>query len=127
MSKPVPLLVAMAMALATAGALQAHHSGSAYSTKPLRISGPVIRFEPSNPRAFTHLGSRADDGSLERWVVDGPSRALLGRVQGADYSNEHTQVRQLYYTQTSCESVQSDDALRECVAAFNALLENPCV
>lgn len=212
MRKSVILPAAMAVALAAAGALQAHHSGSAYSVEPLWISGTVTRFQPSNPHAFTHLESRADDGSVQRWVVEGPSQAQLGRVQGtglyipqpgdvigfcafpyksrealselwpevdystafwastdeassprtvagniiltpdgekqiwephgilaacilgsdeppqawADYLNTHRQIRQLYCTQTGFEVVQSDDALKEFVAAFSALLDRPC-
>jgi hypothetical protein len=212
MSKSVMLLVAMAVAPAAVRVPQAHHSGSAYSTEPLWVSGTVIRFQPSNPHTFTHLESRRDDGSVERWVVEGPSQAQLGRVQATDfyvpqpgdvigfcafpyksrdelsklwpdvdysspfwvttdeassprtmagnimftpdgekqswelhgifaacilssdeprqawaeYLNEHTQLRQLYCTQTSYQVVQSDDALREFVAAFDALLDNPC-
>ena len=213
MREPVTFLAATAVALITPGAVQAHHSGSAYSTEPLLISGTVIQFQSSNPHTLTHLESRADDGSVERWVVEGPSQAQLGRVQGTDfyipqpgdvigfcafpyksraelsalwpdvdysgsfwaatdegssprtvagnimftpdgekqswelhgiiaacilssdeprqswaaYLNEHTQVRQLYCTQTGYQVVQSDDALREFVAAFNALLDDPCV
>ena len=85
MSKPVALLVATAVTLATTGALQAHHSGSAYSMEPLWISGTVVEFEPTNPHTLTHLESRADDGAIERWVVEGPSQAQLGRVQAADF------------------------------------------
>lgn len=212
MRKPVGLLVTITVALATAGPLQAHHSGSAYSMEPMWISGTVVRFELSDPHTLTHLELRADDGSVERWVVEGPSQAALGRAQAADfytpqagdligfcafpyksraelaelwpdvdfsdssrattdetsstrtvagnimltpegekqswelhgifaacilssdeprqawadYMNEHTQVRQRYCTQTGYQVVQSDEALREFVAAFNALLENPC-
>lgn len=212
MRKLVTVLVAMAVALATSGTLHAHHSGSAYSTEPLWISGTVIQFEPSNPHTFTHLESRADDGTVERWVVEGPPQTQLDRVQGtefyipqpgdvirfcafpyksreelselwpnvdysgsfwvttdeassprtvagnimftpdgekqswelhgifaacilssdeprqawADYLNAHMEVRQLYCTQTSYQVVQSDDTLKEFVATFNALLDNPC-
>jgi hypothetical protein len=212
MRKPATLLAATAVALGPASALWAHHSGSAYSTEPVWISGIVIEFEPSNPHTLTHLESRAGDGSVERWVVEGPPQAQLGRVQAidfyipqpgdaigfcafpyksreelsalwpdvdysssfwattdeassprtvagnimftpdgakqswelhgifaacilssdeprqawADYLNEHAQLRQLYCTQTSYQVVQSDGALREFVAAFNALLDEPC-
>lgn len=68
-----------AVALACAGALQAHHSGSMYATTPVRVAGTVVGFEDINPHTITMIEQRREDGTVRLWGVEGPGRSQLDR------------------------------------------------
>ncbi|HVS24269.1 MAG TPA: DUF6152 family protein [Gammaproteobacteria bacterium] len=75
------------VALACAGAAQAHHSGSMYDPTPVWVKGTVVRFEGINPHTITTLEERSEDGQVRRWAVEGPPQSALDRrrvVEGPD-------------------------------------------
>jgi hypothetical protein len=81
-------LAAALLALAVGGTLQAHHSGSMYSTAPVWVQGTIVRFEPINPHSLMTVERRSDDGQLHQWVVEGPGQSELDRRRpGTDTPN----------------------------------------
>lgn len=67
-------------ALACAGSLQAHHSGSMYAATPVWLKGTVVRFEGINPHTITTVEERSADGQVRRWGVEGPGQFQLARL-----------------------------------------------
>jgi hypothetical protein len=60
----------------------AHHSFSAEfdAKKPVTLTGTVARMEWINPHSWIHIDVKKDDGTVERWMVEGGSpNALLRR------------------------------------------------
>jgi hypothetical protein len=80
MKKTNATCAAALAALACAGSLQAHHSGSMYDTTPIWVTGTVVGFEPVNPHTVTTLEERSEAGQVRRWAVEGPGQFQLGRL-----------------------------------------------
>lgn len=72
--------VTAAAAMVCATSLQAHHSASMFDARPVRVKGTVVRYEAVNPHAFFALETVAENGEVQRWTVEGPSLARLGRL-----------------------------------------------
>ncbi len=64
--------VAVALALG-AGTVAAHHAFSAEfdANRPVRFQGTVTKVEWINPHAWIHMDVQMDDGSTERWMIEG--------------------------------------------------------
>ena len=64
--------VAVAVALG-AGTVAAHHAFSAEfdANRPVRFQGTVTKVEWINPHAWIHMDVQMDDGSTERWMIEG--------------------------------------------------------
>lgn len=68
-------------ALASPGALTAHHSLVQFdTTMPTWVKGTVVRFDPINPHVRFVLDETREDGRTERWVVDGPAGNNIARM-----------------------------------------------
>lgn len=67
-------------AIACAGTVRAHHSGSMYVTTATWIKGTVVRFDNVNPHSITTLEQRGADGEVRRWAVEGPPARGLARA-----------------------------------------------
>jgi hypothetical protein len=80
MKRTMAIRAAGLAALACAGPLEAHHSGSMYDPTPVWVGGTVIRFESIDPHTITTLEERSADGALRRWAVEGPGRSQLDRM-----------------------------------------------
>jgi hypothetical protein len=80
MKSTVAIVTGALLVLVFGGALQAHHSGSMYSTTPVRLEGTVVRFEPINPHTLMTVEQRSDDGQVSQWVVEGPGQSQLDRI-----------------------------------------------
>ena len=79
MRMPVKLLIAVAIALTTAGSLRAHHSNiSIDASTPVWVNGTVVRYELVNPHAMIELEEATSDGQFRRWTVQGPNLRRLG-------------------------------------------------
>jgi hypothetical protein len=77
-------VLAGAALLVTAGAVPVlgHHSFAAEfdANKPVRLSGTVVKMEWINPHSWIHIDVKKDDGTVERWMVEGGApNALLRR------------------------------------------------
>ena len=73
--------LAMAWALAGAGALMAHHSFAMFDqSKVLQISGAVKQFEFVNPHAWLHVAVTNDKGDVATWSFEGGSPTQLVRL-----------------------------------------------
>lgn len=68
----------------------AHHAFSAEfdANKPVHFEGTVARVEWINPHAWIHIDVPQDDGTLERWMIEGGNphnllrRGITRRVIG---------------------------------------------
>jgi hypothetical protein len=78
------VLAAVLTTLAGVGSAHAHHSGYMYATTPIWIEGRVVSFELRDPHTFTTLETTAADGTVRRWVVEGPGQRQLGWLSDAD-------------------------------------------
>lgn len=67
-------------ALAWAGSLQAHHSGSMYERIPVWIEGTVVSFEHRNPHTIITLRDTGEGGRVREWSVEGPGQSQLERM-----------------------------------------------
>jgi Family of unknown function (DUF6152) len=80
MNRAVAVSAAALAALACAGTVRAHHTGSMYETTPIWISGKVVSFERRNPHTITTLEYTSADGTVRRWAVEGPGESQLERL-----------------------------------------------
>jgi len=67
---------------ATAVPVLAHHAFSAEfdAEKPVHLKGKVTKMEWINPHAWVHINVEKEDGTLEKWMIEGGTpNALLRR------------------------------------------------
>jgi hypothetical protein len=81
----IVLWAAAIVAFACASAVPAHHSMAMFDiARPIWITGTVVRYEAVNPHARIALDEKAPDGSVHRWVVEGPNLNRLRRMNVSD-------------------------------------------
>lgn len=81
MKKQLTVFTMAASVLIGSGAPAAHHSLVQFDlTEPIRVKGTVVRFDRVNPHSLIHLDERHDDGTMQRWAVDGPTLLALARM-----------------------------------------------
>jgi hypothetical protein len=72
---------AVAMMLASAGSVVAHHSLTKFDTTTgVTVKGTVFLFERVNPHSFIFLDEKGQDGEMHRWAIEGPSVNQLTRM-----------------------------------------------
>ena len=69
-------LVVVAIVVA-ASPLLAHHSWPVDTSKAVTVSGTVTSYEWGNPHVMMGLDVKANDGSIEKWNVGGPSTTRM--------------------------------------------------
>lgn len=65
---------------AISGVAAAHHSQSMFVTTPVWVSGTIVRYRPVDPHAMIELREQQPDGTVRKWIVEGPRRARLERI-----------------------------------------------
>jgi hypothetical protein len=81
-TKLVSVAGAAFVVAAMAAPLFAHHSFAAEfdAKKPVKLRGTVTKMEWINPHSWIHIDVKKDDGTVEKWMVEGGApNALLRR------------------------------------------------
>ena len=68
--------------IACAVPVSAHHSFAAEFdvAKPIQLRGTVTEVEFLNPHSWIHIDVKQDDGSVERWSIEGGTPNTLFRM-----------------------------------------------
>lgn len=80
-TRVMSLLIVGGVLLAIAGPAAAHHSFSAEfdRNRPVDLEGEVVMMEWVNPHSWLHIDVPKEDGSMERWMIEGGSPSVLMR------------------------------------------------
>jgi hypothetical protein len=72
--------VALVAAL-NAASVSAHHSFAAEfdANKPVTLHGTIVKMEWINPHAWLHIDVKKNDGTTERWMIEGGTPNTLIR------------------------------------------------
>jgi len=73
----------------------AHHSFAAEfdAKRPVKMTGTVVKMEWINPHSWIHIDVKKEDGSVERWMVEGGApNALLRRGWNKNSLPEGTEI-----------------------------------
>lgn len=73
----------------------AHHSFAAEfdAKRPVKMRGTVVKMEWINPHSWIHIDVKKDDGTVERWMVEGGApNALLRRGWNKNSLPEGTEI-----------------------------------
>jgi hypothetical protein len=63
------------------GSVPAHHSISVFDiSTPIWVTGTVVSYEAINPHAIIALEERINDGTVVRWLIEGPALQRLARM-----------------------------------------------
>ena len=77
----VAIVTTALAALGSAAPGRAHHSVSMFDLgKPLWAKGTVVGVEAVNPHVLIALEQRRDDGTVQRWTLEGPGLNSFNRM-----------------------------------------------
>jgi DNA/RNA endonuclease YhcR with UshA esterase domain len=72
--------IALTAVLVSGSSLVAHHSLAQYETsKAVRVKGEVVLVQRMNPHSVIVLDKKTNDGTVQRWAVEGPALPALAR------------------------------------------------
>lgn len=79
--KMAVLVVGVALLLAFAVRVSAHHSFAAEfdATKPVTLKGPITKVERINPHGWIYMDVKAPDGKVEHWAIETGAPTALAR------------------------------------------------
>ena len=78
----VGIAVGAMLAMAATAPAGAHHAFAAEfdASAPVELTGTVVRMEWVNPHTWIHIDVPQDDGTAQRWMIEGgPPTSLLRR------------------------------------------------
>ena len=80
-SKLMNVVGAAGLLVAVAFPASAHHSFSAEFSqdRPVSLEGEVVMMEWVNPHSWLHIDVPMEDGSVQRWKIEGGSPSVLMR------------------------------------------------
>jgi hypothetical protein len=81
-SRLLKVVVSAGMLMAAALPVAAHHSFSAEfdATKQVTLDGKVVQMEWVNPHSWLTIDVAKEDGTVERWRIEGGSPSVLLRL-----------------------------------------------
>jgi hypothetical protein len=81
-SRLLKVAASAGMLMAAALPVAAHHSFSAEfdATKQVTLDGKVVQMEWVNPHSWLTIDVTKDDGTVERWRIEGGSPSVLLRL-----------------------------------------------
>ena len=80
--KLLSLVTGAAVLSAAALPVLAHHAFSAEfdANRPVKLEGVVTKMDWINPHSWIHIDVKADDGTVQKWMIEGGApNALLRR------------------------------------------------
>lgn len=76
-TKQLILALGIVAAFAAASPVLAHHSWPVNNTRAVTVTGTVTGYDWGNPHVMIGLDVKAQDGTLEKWSVGGPSTTRM--------------------------------------------------
>ena len=77
LTKRLIMALGTVAAFATASPLLAHHSWPVNTSRAVTVTGTVTGYDWGNPHVMIGLDVRAQDGTIEKWSVGGPSTTRM--------------------------------------------------
>ena len=73
----LPILAVLALVVAMASPLLAHHSWPVDFAREVTVKGTVTDYSWGNPHVMIGLEVRTENGAIEKWSVGGPSTSRM--------------------------------------------------